>query len=60
MGVTQPNLGVVLNVSFIVLGVVIATYGEIKFVPIGFLYQCSGIVFEVVRLCFGSETSQWD
>jgi hypothetical protein len=50
MGVTQPNLGVLFNVSFIVLGVVIATFGEITFVLIGFLYQCGGIVFEAIRL----------
>jgi hypothetical protein len=50
MGVAQPNFGVLFNVSFIVLGVVIATYGEITFVLIGFLYQCGGIVFEAIRL----------
>jgi hypothetical protein len=38
------------NVSFIVIGVVIASMGEIKFVMIGFLFQCGGIVFEAVRL----------
>lgn len=38
------------NVSFIVIGVVIASFGEIKFVLVGFLYQCGGIVFEAIRL----------
>jgi len=38
------------NVSFIVIGVVIASFGEIKFVWIGFLYQLGGIVFEAIRL----------
>lgn len=50
MGIAQPNVGVLLNVSCIVLGVVIATFGEIKFVLIGFLFQCAGIVFEAIRL----------
>jgi hypothetical protein len=38
------------NVSFIVIGVIIASFGEIKFVFIGFLYQCGGIAFEAIRL----------
>jgi hypothetical protein len=38
------------NVSFIVIGVIIASFGEIKFVMIGFLFQCGGIIFEAVRL----------
>lgn len=36
--------------SFIVIGIIIASFGEIKFVLIGFLYQLGGIVFEAVRL----------
>ena len=44
------NLKVLLNVSVIVIGIVIASFGEIKFVFIGFLYQLGGIVFEAVRL----------
>lgn len=50
LGTAQPNLKVLFNVSFIVAGVVIATFGEIKFVMIGFLYQLGGIVFEAIRL----------
>jgi hypothetical protein len=50
MGIAQPNLGVLFNVSFIVLGVAIATFGEIKFVLTGFLFQCGGIIFEATRL----------
>lgn len=50
MGVATPNLKVLLNVSAIVLGVILASIGEIKFVMIGFLYQCGGIIFEAVRL----------
>lgn len=38
------------NVSFIVIGVIIASMGEIQFVMTGFLYQCGGIVFEAIRL----------
>ena len=41
---------VLFNVSFIVIGVIIATFGEIKFVPIGFLFQLGGIIFEAIRL----------
>ena len=47
---SQPNLKVFLNVSTIVIGVIIASFGEIKFVWIGFIYQIAGIVFEALRL----------
>jgi len=50
MGVAQPNIGVLFNVAFIVLGVIIASFGEITFILVGFLFQCSGIVFEAMRL----------
>jgi len=50
LGVSQPNLKVFLNVSIIVVGVVIASFGEIKFVWIGFIYQIFGIAFEALRL----------
>jgi hypothetical protein len=50
LGVAPPSLKTLGNVSFIVVGVVIASYGEIKFVLIGFLYQCGGILFEATRL----------
>ena len=39
-----------INVSFIVLGVVVASFGEIKFVLVGVLYQIGGIIFEAMRL----------
>lgn len=39
-----------MNVSIIVLGVVIASIGEIKFVFIGFIFQIGGIIFEATRL----------
>jgi drug/metabolite transporter (DMT)-like permease len=50
LGVSPVNMKTLGNVSFIVLGVVIASMGEIQFVMIGFLYQVGGIVFEAVRL----------
>jgi hypothetical protein len=50
MGITQPNLGVFFNVSFIAIGVAIATFGEITFILTRFLFQCGGIVFEAIRL----------
>jgi hypothetical protein len=50
LGVAPPNLKTLANVSFIVIGVMIATYGEIAFVLTGFLYQAGGIIFEAIRL----------
>ena len=50
MGVAPADFKTLGNVSFIVIGVVIASIGEIKFVMIGFLFQCGGIFFEAVRL----------
>ena len=50
MGIAPVNLKVLGNVSFIVLGVIIASFGELQFVMVGFLFQVAGIVFEAVRL----------
>ena len=50
MGLAQADIKVFFNVSIIVLGVVIASFGEIQFVLIGFLFQIGGVVFEAVRL----------
>ena len=50
MRVSEPSLKTLGNVSLIVVGVVIASLGEIQFVMIGFLFQCGGIVFEAIRL----------
>ncbi|WPH00203.1 Hypothetical protein R9X50_00302600 [Acrodontium crateriforme] len=50
MGVSPPSLKTLGNVSLIVVGVVIASLGEIKFNMTGFLYQVAGIVFESIRL----------
>jgi hypothetical protein len=50
MGTAPPDLKMLFKVTFIVIGVVIATFGEIHFVMIGFLYQLGGITFEAIRL----------
>ncbi len=50
LGVSQPNMQVLFKVSFIVIGVIIASLGEIKFVLEGFIYQVAGIMFEAIRL----------
>lgn len=50
MHIEQPNLKILGNVSFIVLGIIIASYGEIAFVFIGFVFQACGIIFESIRL----------
>ncbi|KAJ4394480.1 hypothetical protein N0V93_003698 [Gnomoniopsis smithogilvyi] len=49
-GIAPLNVKTLSNVGVIVFGVIIASFGEIKFDLIGFLYQCSGIVFEALRL----------
>ncbi|KAI9856756.1 MAG: hypothetical protein M1813_008793 [Trichoglossum hirsutum] len=50
MGADSINMKLLFNVSFIVIGVVIASFGEIKFHLLGFLFQCGGIAFEATRL----------
>ena len=50
MKIEPPNLKVLGNVSAIVLGVIIASYGEIAFVFIGFVFQACMIIFESIRL----------
>ena len=50
MGMAPVNYKVLMNVAIIVVGVVIASFGEIKFVLVGFLFQLGGIVFEATRL----------
>ncbi|KAI9725156.1 MAG: hypothetical protein M1828_003498 [Chrysothrix sp. TS-e1954] len=50
LGVSPVNLKTLGNVSFIVVGVIIASFGEIQFVLIGFLFQVGGIAFEAIRL----------
>ena len=48
--VESVDLKKLLNVSAIVVGVIIASFGEIDFVLIGFLYQCAGLIFEAIRI----------
>lgn len=48
--IVPPNFNVLGNVAVIVLGVVIASLGEIKFHLLGFLFQACGIIFEALRL----------
>ncbi|KAK2604674.1 hypothetical protein N8I77_007585 [Diaporthe amygdali] len=48
--IAPPNVKVLGNVTVIVLGVVIASFGEIKFVMSGFVFQVGGVVFEALRL----------
>jgi drug/metabolite transporter (DMT)-like permease len=48
------------KVALIVIGVALASFGEIDFVLTGFLYQCAGIVFEAVRICMVQRLLQGD
>lgn len=50
MGIDKFDVKTLINVSFIVFGVVVASFGEIKFVLVGVLYQLGGIIFEAMRL----------
>ncbi|PWW73073.1 TPT-domain-containing protein [Tuber magnatum] len=50
LGVESPNLGTLKKITFIVIGVMIASYGEILFDTSGFIFQVFGIGFEAVRL----------
>ncbi|KAF7553034.1 hypothetical protein G7Z17_g3909 [Cylindrodendrum hubeiense] len=48
--IAPPNFRVLGNVSVIVVGIIIASFGEIKFDLTGFIYQVCGILFEALRL----------
>lgn len=50
LGVAPPNFKTLGNVSFIVIGVILASIGEIKFDITGFVYQIFGLSFEAIRL----------
>lgn len=50
MGLAPANMKVLANVSVIVVGVIIASIGELDFNMIGFLFQIGGIIFEATRL----------
>ncbi|KAI1341977.1 TPT-domain-containing protein [Xylariaceae sp. FL0016] len=49
-GLEHPTWKTILNIAFIVFGVVMASAGEIHFSWPGFLYQVLGIFFESVRV----------
>lgn len=49
-GVAKPSIAVFTNVAVIVLGVTVASYGEVQFVWLGFIYQAGGIFAEAIRL----------
>ncbi|POR36770.1 Putative sugar phosphate/phosphate translocator [Tolypocladium paradoxum] len=48
--VADPSLAALLNILVIVAGVALASFGEIQFSMVGFLYQIGGIAFEAVRV----------
>ncbi|KAE8441564.1 hypothetical protein EG329_004683 [Mollisiaceae sp. DMI_Dod_QoI] len=48
--VANPNLTILINVVVIVFGVTLASYGEVQFVWLGFIYQAGGIFAEAIRL----------
>lgn len=49
-GLAKPNIAVFVNVVVIVLGVAVASYGEVHIVWLGFLFQAGGIFAEAMRL----------
>ncbi|KAJ5347634.1 hypothetical protein MYU51_003633 [Penicillium brevicompactum] len=49
-GIAPTNMKALGNVMVIVLGVVIASFGEIQFDGLGFIIQIAGIIFEALRL----------
>lgn len=44
------DMRILLNVLVIVFGIMIASFGEIRFVFIGFVFQIGGIIFEAIKL----------
>ncbi|KAH8689377.1 triose-phosphate transporter family-domain-containing protein [Talaromyces proteolyticus] len=50
LGVAPVRIDVLAKVSIIVIGVIVASIGEINFSLIGFIYQFSATIFESVRL----------
>ncbi|KFY42536.1 hypothetical protein V494_02369 [Pseudogymnoascus sp. VKM F-4513 (FW-928)] len=49
-GTDKYDLKILINICVIVFGVGLASYGEIDFSLIGFLYQLGGLIFESIRL----------
>lgn len=50
LGLEKPNMKILANVSSIVVGIMLASYGEVAFNMTGFIYQALGIGFEATRL----------
>jgi len=50
LGTHPPSLKTLGNVAAIVIGVIIASIGEIKFVFIGFIFSMLGVICEATRL----------
>lgn len=50
LGVSGTNWRQLPNVTIIVIGVVIASFGEMDFVLVGFVLQIGGVMFEALRL----------
>ncbi|KZL76766.1 DUF250 domain membrane protein (triose-phosphate transporter) [Colletotrichum tofieldiae] len=49
-GVADPSMKTLYNILLIVAGVGLASFGEIEFSWIGFIFQMGGIIFEAIRL----------
>ncbi|KAK1655247.1 triose-phosphate transporter [Colletotrichum phormii] len=49
-GVADPSMKTFYNILLIVGGVGLASFGEIEFSWIGFIFQMGGIIFEAIRL----------
>ncbi|OBR11783.1 triose-phosphate transporter [Colletotrichum higginsianum IMI 349063] len=49
-GVAEPSMATFYNILLIVAGVGLASFGEIEFSWIGFIFQMGGIIFEAIRL----------
>lgn len=50
MGLKEINMKTLMNVYIIVIGVIVASYGEVAFEWNGFISQVFGIAFEATRL----------
>jgi hypothetical protein len=50
LGLETPTGKIWLNIIVIVVGTMIASFGEIKFVLSGFMFQMAGLLFEAYRL----------
>lgn len=49
-GLADPTTSTLINIFVIVIGVAVASFGEIEFSWIGFMFQVGGTVFEAMRL----------